>query len=57
VLKDMTLGAEVCSEQSFEAPIFETALQAFREVGEAGNMENDLTALFTASNKTRAVHG
>ena len=56
VLKDMTLGAEVCAEQSFKAPIFETALAAFREVGEAGNMENDLTALFTASNNT-IVHG
>jgi 3-hydroxyisobutyrate dehydrogenase-like beta-hydroxyacid dehydrogenase len=48
VLKDMMLSADVCSEQSFNAPIFERALQAFREVGGAGNMENDLTALFTA---------
>jgi 3-hydroxyisobutyrate dehydrogenase-like beta-hydroxyacid dehydrogenase len=51
VLKDMILGAEVCSEQLFDAPIFGTALQAFRQVGEAGNMENDLTALYTALKK------
>jgi len=51
VLKDMTLGADVCLEQSFEAPIFATALQAYREVGAAGNMENDLTALYTAFKK------
>jgi len=48
VLKDMTLCDDVCSEQEFEGPIFETALQAFQDVGEAGHMENDLTALFTA---------
>jgi 3-hydroxyisobutyrate dehydrogenase-like beta-hydroxyacid dehydrogenase len=48
VLKDMTLGEDVASEQSFDGPIFETALQAFRAIGEAGHMEHDLTALFTA---------
>jgi len=48
VLKDMTLGANVASEQSFDGPIFETTLQAFRDIGEAGHMEHDLTALFTA---------
>jgi 3-hydroxyisobutyrate dehydrogenase-like beta-hydroxyacid dehydrogenase len=48
VLKDMNLGADVCAEQAFDAPIFATALRAFREVGAAGHMESDLTALFTA---------
>ena len=48
VLKDMTLGADVASERAFDGPIFETALQAFRDIGEAGHMEHDLTALFTA---------
>ena len=48
VLKDMTLGADVASERAFDGPIFETALQAFRHIGEAGHMEHDLTALFTA---------
>jgi len=48
VLKDMTLGADVASERAFDGPIFETALQAFRDIGEAGHMEHYLTALFTA---------
>jgi 3-hydroxyisobutyrate dehydrogenase-like beta-hydroxyacid dehydrogenase len=48
VLKDLALGAGVCSEQAFDAPVFGAALRAFREIGEAGHMESDLTALFTA---------
>jgi len=48
VLKDMTLGEEVVSAQEFDAPIFATVLEAFRELGAAGHMEHDLTALFTA---------
>jgi 3-hydroxyisobutyrate dehydrogenase len=55
VLKDMSLCDDVCSEQAFEGPIFEAALQAFRDVGAAGHMENDLTAIFTAVADGRSV--
>ncbi len=48
VLKDMALGADVCAEHAFDAPILAAAMRAFREIGEAGHMEHDLTALFTA---------
>jgi 3-hydroxyisobutyrate dehydrogenase-like beta-hydroxyacid dehydrogenase len=53
VLKDLALGAELCSELKFDAPVFATALRAFQEVGEAGHMESDLTALYTAKSDTR----
>ena len=44
----MALGADVRAEHAFDAPIFVMAMRAFREVGEAGHMEHDPTALFTA---------
>jgi 3-hydroxyisobutyrate dehydrogenase-like beta-hydroxyacid dehydrogenase len=49
VLKDMTLGEEVATEQDFDGPIFATALQVFRDMGAAGHMEHDLTAIFTTA--------
>jgi 3-hydroxyisobutyrate dehydrogenase-like beta-hydroxyacid dehydrogenase len=49
VLKDMTLGEEVATAQAFDGPIFATALQVFRDMGAAGHMEHDLTAIFTAA--------
>jgi 3-hydroxyisobutyrate dehydrogenase-like beta-hydroxyacid dehydrogenase len=55
VLKDLSLCDDVCSEQEFAGPIFEAALQAFRDVGAAGHMEHDLTALFTAVPDGRSV--
>lgn len=48
VLKDLMLGVDVCSEQSFKSPVLEAAVRAFREAGEAGNLDNDLTSLYTA---------
>ncbi len=46
VLKDLDLGAQVCLEQNFEAPVLDTVIRTFREMGEAGHMETDMTALY-----------
>jgi 3-hydroxyisobutyrate dehydrogenase-like beta-hydroxyacid dehydrogenase len=46
VLKDLGLGAELCREQNYDAPIFQTALRAFRAAAEAGFADKDMSALF-----------
>jgi len=46
VLKDLQLCAEACAEKNYSAPLLETALNAFRKVGEAGFVESDLSALY-----------
>lgn len=46
VLKDLGLGEELCREQNYDAPIFQTALHAFRTAAEAGFADKDMTALF-----------
>ena len=46
VLKDLGLGAELCREQNYDAPIFQTALRAFRAAAEAGFADQDMSVLF-----------
>lgn len=48
VLKDLTLGQEACAAHSVAVPVLDSVIRAFREVGAAGYMEKDMTALYTA---------
>jgi 3-hydroxyisobutyrate dehydrogenase-like beta-hydroxyacid dehydrogenase len=48
VLKDLHLGAEACVEHSVAAPVLDSVIRAFAEIGAAGYMEKDMTALYTA---------
>lgn len=48
VLKDLSLGTELCADKRFDAPVFEAALQTFRKAAEAGFGENDMSAIYSA---------
>lgn len=45
VIKDLTLGAEMCSEIGFDAPVFSAALAAYREARARGLGDCDLGIL------------
>jgi 3-hydroxyisobutyrate dehydrogenase len=47
-LKDLTLGAEACAEHAVAAPVLDSVIRAFADVGAAGYMEKDMAALSTA---------
>jgi 3-hydroxyisobutyrate dehydrogenase-like beta-hydroxyacid dehydrogenase len=46
VLKDMELGAEMCASESFNAPVFQAAINAFRKAAKLGRADRDMTALY-----------
>jgi 3-hydroxyisobutyrate dehydrogenase-like beta-hydroxyacid dehydrogenase len=47
VLKDLQLGADLCTDQGFDAPVFQAALETYREAARAGFAENDMTAIYS----------
>src|SRR5690348_15727539 len=48
VLKDLQLGADLCREERFEAPIFAAAIDIFRKAAAAGLGKNDMSAIYSA---------
>lgn len=48
VLKDLQLGADLCSEERFDAPVFQAALDIFRKAAAAGLGKNDMSAIYSA---------
>ncbi len=46
VLKDLGMTNEIREAYDFEAPMLDLATRTFREMGEAGHMETDMTAIY-----------
>lgn len=47
VLKDLQLGAEACTELGIEAPLLARVIRTYRDAGEAGSMDKDMTAIYS----------
>jgi 3-hydroxyisobutyrate dehydrogenase-like beta-hydroxyacid dehydrogenase len=47
VIKDLELGARICADRQFDAPVFQAALDTFRKADAAGFRESDMTAIYT----------
>ncbi len=47
VLKDLVLGADICAQSGFDAPVLVSVIRTYRDAGDAGSMDKDMTAIYS----------
>jgi 3-hydroxyisobutyrate dehydrogenase-like beta-hydroxyacid dehydrogenase len=47
LLKDLQLGADVCTENAIDIPVLETVIQTYRKASDAGHADLDMTAIYS----------
>jgi 3-hydroxyisobutyrate dehydrogenase-like beta-hydroxyacid dehydrogenase len=47
LLKDLQLGADLCSEHAFEIPLLETVIRTYQKASDAGHANLDMTAIYS----------